>query len=533
MLHFIYAIALCLPLLGGTGLQEALKELDGAIERKDYYNQLKLSRISQLKQRSSKTAEGQDQYYYLDDLYDEYFRFNVDSAYYYAHRKLDLAQQLDQKELVHDAAMDLASRYMVSGMYYSAKELLEQEDLFVDMSSEERARYYQSLHTLYHNLRLSNKDMVLQPYYREQEYHYQHLSEETLPHDKLPYYTVKANMLISLQEYRQSRALIEEYLHQHQNTNADLAELYYWIGKSYLAEGDAEHALQYYATSAYYDVVTPLKSSRAMVQCARLSLQRQDIEHAYRFITTAYEGASEIDARICLVEVAQFMPDITKAYESLEKRRYHQLFVVLLISLLLVVISITFLFFTRRYHKRLTKANRHINEINSTLQESVAKLKEANSIKESYLGRYMSMFSSHIDSLERYRSSLRHVAKSMDLREVQTALKSNDYIDSERESLYQEFDRSFLGIFPDFVPQLNALLQEDKRIGLNLPEGRLSNELRIFALIRLGVTESAMIAQFLKKSPSTVYNYRVKLRNAAVCSNQEFEERLMEIGKPL
>ena len=83
------------------------------------------------------------------------------------------------------------------------------------------------------------------------------------------------------------------------------------------------------------------------------------------------------------------------------------------------------------------------------------------------------------------------------------------------------------------MPQLNALLEEDKRIGQNLPEGKLSNELRIFALIRLGVTESAKIAQFLKKSPSTVYNYRVKLRNAALCPHQEFEQRLMEIGKAL
>ena len=161
------------------------------------------------------------------------------------------------------------------------------------------------------------------------------------------------------------------------------------------------------------------------------------------------------------------------------------------------------------------------------------KLKEANDIKESYLGRYLSMFSNHINSLERYRSSLRGVAKSMDLKEIQNALKSDEFIDAERETLFQEFDRSFLGIFPDFVPQLNALLEEDKRIGQNLPEGKLSNELRIFALIRLGVTESAKIAQFLKKSPSTVYNYRVKLRNAAICPHQEFEQRLMEIGKTM
>lgn len=115
--------------------------------------------------------------------------------------------------------------------------------------------------------------------------------------------------------------------------------------------------------------------------------------------------------------------------------------------------------------------------------------------------------------------------------EILQALRSDDFIDQEREILYEEFDRTFLGVFPDFVEQLNSLLEPDKRIGENLPEGKLTNELRIFALIRLGVNESGKIAQFLRKSPSTIYNYRVKLRNCSVCGGEEFEKRLMEIGQ--
>ena len=141
------------------------------------------------------------------------------------------------------------------------------------------------------------------------------------------------------------------------------------------------------------------------------------------------------------------------------------------------------------------------------------------------------MFTSHINSLEEYRSSIRVVAKSKDIEEITRALRSDDYIDAKRETLLREFDRTFLGVFPNFVEQLNALLREDQRIGQNLPAGKLTNELRIFALIRLGVTESADISRFLKKSPSTIYNYRVKLRNASIYSNEEFEKRLMEIGK--
>lgn len=533
-MNWIAIIALCLPLLSGGGVQGALKELDRALEQKERYVQLKQSRIAQLKQRGGKAADSPDLYHYYDDLFDEYYRFDVDSAFFYAHQKIKLARQLDQPALLRDAALDLAARYILSGMYENAQEMLEQPALFQDMTHAEEARYYQALHSLYHYIRLSNKDLVMRPYFQELERYYQLQSEENLTPDMLPYYTVKANILIGREAYQEARALMMEYpLDRHPLTNEEQYETYYWIAKSYLAEGNIDLALQYYATSAYYDVITCYTASRSLVQTARLLLQKQDIDHAYRYITHAYEGAYQIDARTSQEEVAQFMPDITDAYESLEKRRYAQLFTVLILTLFLLTFSIVVLAFTRRIHNRLTKANRQINDINSSLQEGVVKLKEANDIKESYLGRYLSMFSGHINSLERYRSSLRGVAKSMDLKEIQNALKSDDFIDAERETLFQEFDRSFLGIFPDFVPQLNALLEEDKRIGQNLPEGKLSNELRIFALIRLGVTESAKIAQFLKKSPSTVYNYRVKLRNAALCPHQEFEQRLMEIGKAL
>jgi predicted transcriptional regulator len=112
------------------------------------------------------------------------------------------------------------------------------------------------------------------------------------------------------------------------------------------------------------------------------------------------------------------------------------------------------------------------------------------------------------------------------------AIDRDDFIDNQRETLYAEFDHAFLGMFPDFVSQLNSMLKEDQRIGKKLQNGHLTNELRIFALIRLGVSESSQIASFLKKSPSTIYNYRVKLRNASIYPHDEFERHVMEIGTP-
>ena len=539
MRYFFYLIALWLPLAAlswpgksDPGLQKTLRELDDALDRQAEYDQMKLSTIAQLRQSYAAMASGKDYYYYLDGLYEEYLRFDVDSAYVYAHRKMDVAQELKEGALIHDAAMDLASRFLMSGMYFDAMRVLEQPLDYPGITHGEKAREYQTFHSIYHYLALSNKDMVLQPYYLEKEREYQKLSGDNYSPDQLTYYSIKSNVLLSQGKIQEALDLLESYSRNYsQNTNDELTTIHYWTAKCYLAGGDSDKALQNFAASARYDIMASRKSSRAMIQAARLALKKGQINRAYKYITHASQEAYKIDGRTCLDEAAKVMPDIVDAYEKLEKKRYYQLSTVLLVTLFLLVFSITALAFMRRFQRRLAKANRHIGDINRTLQQNVVKLKEANDIKESYLGRYLSMFSSHIGSLERYRSSLRNVAKSQDLKEIQQALKSDDFIDAEREILFQEFDRSFLGIFPDFVPQLNNLLQEDKRIGLNLPEGKLSNELRIFALIRLGVSESAQIAQFLKKSPSTIYNYRVKLRNAALCPNQEFEERLMEIGK--
>ena len=249
------------------------------------------------------------------------------------------------------------------------------------------------------------------------------------------------------------------------------------------------------------------------------------MERAYTYIVRAYEDATRSDARTALDEINQSQPGIIASYEKLEQRRQRQLKAFLAVTILILTALGFALLRLYRNHKRIGRMQRQI-------LENVERLKESNQIKDTYLGRYLSMFSEHIDALERYRSRLRVTAKSKDLDDILRVLKSDAYIDTERKTLYDEFDATFLGVFPDFVNQLNGLLREEDRIGQDLPEGKLSNELRIFALIRLGVTESAQIARFLKKSPSTVYNYRVKLRNAAACDRDEFEKRLMEIGNP-
>lgn len=506
-----------------AGWQREIAELDRTIARIDEIALQEESRLIELRERLSSASDPEEKFLVCDALLADYLRYNLDSAFAYAHLKDTLAALCGNRAYINDAKLSLARRYLISGLYRDALLEVQMADTLTAFSSGSSAEYYQTLHSIYHGLALTTKDKVLKDSYHAMEHKYQALSRDAVRSDTKEYYTVNAGIMIENGMTEEARGMIEDYLSTSDASVDDLASLHYWIAKTYEAEGQTDKALEYFASSARYHMLIPAKSPRALVNTARLMMGKKQVAKAYSYITLAYKEATESDETLCLSEIAPILPEITNEYDSIEKKSLAVLQASVLILLFLVTAAVLILLILRKYH-------RQIRTMNSSLEDSVSRLKEANQIKDICLGRYLSQFSSQVSSLERYRSSLRVTAKSRDINDIVQALKSDDFIDNERALLYEEFDRTFLSAFPDFVNQINSLLREDARIGQHLKEGRLNNELRIFALIRLGVSESSKIASFLKKSPSTVYNYRVKLRNAALCGNDEFEKKLMEIN---
>ena len=532
-LCFVFLLSACHPSADRRpGWEKALADLDNSLAREESISQAHRARLADLRiQLMFSTASG-TRYRLCDRIYDEYVKCDVDSALRYAHLKERIAEESGDAELRLDAALDLAQRYLFSGMYHTALESVNGADTTQVHSPQLQAVYCQTLNSIYHGMALAAKDPEMAARFRADEQRYQRRSRAALTEDMLDYYTVAADIEIQNGHPERARELVTERLAQEGLTLQDEAILHYWIAKTYREEGDRDGELMHYAISANCDLLAPVKASRSLIRLSRILYERGDLERAYNYIVRAYEDATRSDARTCLDEINQSLPAIIDSYEKMEQRRQRQLQAFLAVTVLFLAALGFFLFRLNRDHKRIRRMQREIQGINVRLADNVDRLKESNQIKDTYLGRYLSMFSEHIDALERYRSGLRVTAKSKDLDDILRVLKSDAYIDTERKTLYDEFDATFLGVFPDFVNQLNGLLREEARIGQDLPPGKLSNELRIFALIRLGVTESAKIAQFLKKSPSTVYNYRVKLRNAAACDRDEFEKRLMEIGNP-
>ena len=179
--------------------------------------------------------------------------------------------------------------------------------------------------------------------------------------------------------------------------------------------------------------------------------------------------------------------------------------------------------------KQLYRTNQELKKLNQDLQDSNNSLEEANHVKEEYIARFFDQCSEYIEKLENYRKSLNAKAKNNQLDDLFKMIKSTTLVETELEELYQNFDSIFLNIYPSFIQEFNALLLPEEQIVPKAGE-LLNTELRIFALIRLGITDSIKIANFLRYSLRTVYNYRTKVRNKAAGSREEFEEIVKKIG---
>lgn len=508
-----------------AGQEAALSRLDQLLKEEKNITLQKEARLDSLRTLLGQAKADRSRYFILKKLYNENARYNLDSALYYAHRKEDLARKMGNRSLLNDALIDRADRYIISGMYRYAEQALDSTVMDKNTPSQVLVAYHRSLISLHHGLKLTNKDPLFNQRLDEKEHYYRSLIFDAADSTVLYFYTYTHENLIEQGRPEEARKVLEQYLATKPTSPDELSILHYCIAKTYREQGNLDQALTHYAISAWYDLSEGVRSSRSLIKTAQMAMENGQTKRAFSYITRAYDDATQADARVCLEEISRFMPEVIASYDELSSQRYRDVVLILLLLLLLLVASVIGLFIVRRFQIRIVRLNRKVKSANQKLSRSVQ-------VMESTLGQYVTMFTSHINSLEEYRSSIRVVAKSKDMEEITRALRSDDYIDAKRETLLTEFDRAFLTVFPDFVEQLNALLKEDQQVGQNLPEGKLTNELRIFALIRLGVTESADISRFLKKSPSTIYNYRVKLRNASIYSNEEFEKRLMAIGKP-
>lgn len=302
----------------------------------------------------------------------------------------------------------------------------------------------------------------------------------------------------------------------------------YNLAQAYRQLGNSDLYIYHLAQTAMADLKAGVAEYEALPELAQALFDIGEVKRSYDYLICAMEDANLCKARLRAIETSNVFPIFDKAYkeqERGERRRIKALAYVLLTLVVALVAGLVWLF---RVMRQRAAVRRKLSEANLRLHETNDALTLTNKMKEEYIARYLNRCRDYLDKLEDYRNGILKLVKARRTEELQKRLSSETFAGKERAAFYSDFDEAFLKLFPNFIGDFNALLEPDAAI---VPRGKelLCTELRIFALVRLGVTESAKIAHFLNCSLATIYNYRSKVRNHALCDKAEFEKRVMEI----
>lgn len=547
-LYIWICLMVSLSLSGKAGnAEQGLKELDKVVKSPEKYIQRKEEQLAKWKLQRQQ-VQTEEQRMKIDALLaDQYKTYIADSALYFAQEQLRLAEQLGGD--VDKSRMLLAEIRIITGMYRESMDLLAE----VDRSSLSEGRLGDYYH-LYQNLYGAMRDYAigeeLQWEYERKMALYQDSLLMLSPKGSDYYVLIKADQWMRQGEYQRALELLLPYYATLDPDSREMGYTAYAVANVYRHMGEKEKEKDYLIVSALSDLKCGVKEYISLRELATLLYEEGDIRRAYTYMRRAMEDAAFCNARLRTIEVSQVLPIINEAYRLQKEKQQRQMSVYLLCISILALFLILLAFYLRRQMKRLALAKREVGKANeqlkllneelqvlntrladsnTRLQLTNQNLAEVNYIKEAYIGRFLDLCSTYIGKLDTYRRSLNKKAMNGQTEELFRELKSTQFVEEELEEFYANFDTAFLRLFPDFVQEFNALLAEGEEVMLK-PGELLNTELRIFALIRLGITDSNKIAQFLRYSLKTIYNYRTKMRNKARGVRDDFEQEVMHIG---
>ncbi|MDR2913591.1 MAG: DUF6377 domain-containing protein [Tannerella sp.] len=529
-LFYFVIIACCL-----TGMLKAntspdntklLNQLDNTIKNRKKYRTEKENQINDLHSSLRQASTDEERFDIYSRLYDACIAYQTDSALRYINEKSALLSTLIGDRYYYDVELNRVNVMIITGMYKEALDVLDSIPQ-KKLSENLKERYLHCYRTLYG--RMANHAVTKQEKDRYLDYtdNYRDSLLAILPPDGTDYMITKADQLNIHGQYDEAIRLIKGMTDTCTNMER-MRFLAYTLSESYHQKGDKENREHYLILSAIADLQYSIKEYISLRELTFLLYEEGDIDRAYEYMKCSLEDATFCNARSRTIEVSEIFPVIDKAYQLKSERKQKIIYSLLwAISILALCLIVTVIYIYRQI-KKLAAVRRAVSDSNKQLQALNQTLTETNIIKEEYIAQYISRCSVYIDKIDQYRKKLIRLASTSKLEELYKTIKSDKLIDDERKEFYKEFDHTFLGIFPDFVKSFNELLNENDRIYPKNGE-LLNTELRIFALIRLGITDSTRIAEFLQYSVTTIYNYRSKIRNKAAGDKNEFESKIMMI----
>lgn len=538
--------------------RKLLHSLDSLLEQQDLFVRVKEERIKQLKMQYSRVKDVKELYAMNRMVYLEYRVYDADSALHYINKNIQLAQQTNNR------TWEVVSLLEQSFVLTSSGLLTEALKAVSDIQPEElpqnlRSEYFGRLCTLYSRLRdYSSENSQLSEHYNNLQKAFRDSVYLTATPDELRYWNCRAWLYLGTPEIEPVKQAFEENKQTLSNDSRKYSIATYNLSAIYRSENNESKYLENLILSAMADIRSVNGDIGSLQEIAEYLFKHGEIDRAYNYILYCSQKAMLFHNRVRIVKMSHLQNQIYKAYQEQSRTQQKRLQASLIAVSFLFLVLIGALLFIRKQmrrlkeanlkldntnqklsvnmdalstaHQRLEEVNMQLKDLNTQLQEVNDQLRESNYVKEEYIGYVFNICSTYISKLEEFRKNINRKLKVGQIEDVKAMTDSSATASNELKEFYQNFDTIFLHLYPDFVGDFNALLLPEERI--ELKEGELLNtELRIHTLIRLGITDSVKIADFLHCSAQTVYNNRLRTRNKSIIPKEDFINAVKKLGK--
>lgn len=535
-----------------------LARLDSAINNEDVFVQEKIRKINYIKEKRKKVITLEEKYWSNSQLYDEYYVFDADSAMYYATQNLEIAKQVNNKQWENEWHINKSFVFSVIGLLNDAKEELAVINS-TELTNANKIKYYGQLAYLYSHIGQLSDHVVIG---NEDNDRISHQYEDSVlsfikkDNPEFLWYAASSKIDkkdIPSQYIKPLKACVDACGF---NSRTDAMNCYI-LSQLYERIGDRENRIKYLILSGITDVSIANRDIASLTVLASLMLEDGDLDHAFKYINYSQKQALLLPNRVRAASLAKTVAEINQLHESKLKDTQLSLTVSLIISLVILIALAMFIIMFRRRSGQLQKSKKELTLANDTLTRQMQELSEsrdeqerliselrrvsehnkaisqtlseANYLKEECIGATLALCSDNIARFDKYRSDALKLVRAQKWDDLQDELMKSFRLNRELKNFYESFDTLILNIFPKFVRDFNELLRPEERV--EPAPGSLTTELRIYALVRLGISDSVKIAKLLHYSTQTVYNYRLRMRNKAIIDKEEFADTVKSLGK--
>lgn len=541
IITIILSLIFCTLSLNAQTLEDKLRELDHIMERRDTYYMLHEHHIDSLKTltRLIPESDTQAKFRAYHELFNAYRNFQNDSARVYVEKELHLARKLDSAQKLVTAQYDNIFAYMSKGDFTNAVNILNLTNL-TGVSDSLKAEIYVLAARLYSDLSNFTSDSYNDTYARMSKAYGDTALSIAAPGSYAAQFAT-----YFLHDYKQNReqriATFSQILRRKDVSPSIKAMLHSMLGDLYISNNQHETGLIHKAQSAIMDIKSATRETTSKHFLAYELFERGDVKRAAKYIHVALEDAENYNAPQRKAEIGRSLSLIEASRYSSVKEERNLLWILLAVALTFVIVTCWLIIYIRKQNTRLkassqiiSSQNEEISRRSDQLSEANARLRNLNSqlresirIKDKYLGYVFYLISEYIHKIESIYKLVNIKFKVGQSAELPKMLPLSD-IRIEKEKMLKEFDRIFLSLFPSFIEQYNALFDNDTSDD-EPADGILTPEMRIFALIRLGITDISNIAKFLNYSVNTINTYKTKAKKRSRVSNEDFEARIMQI----